>query len=312
MRFSVTSFSQVEFPDRTNFVAARFNRSNWQDSMANTCEWTGCTFASASFLRCSLEESTFTEVRTGETAGFRNARFNHTSLRKSNLTGMDMAGANFVDCDLTNVVGLEFDDNLLQRTLTSPDVDATWSKLRRRYTGINMIFTLLALIAFLLPWVASAGAWLALSNAERSAGLVMQQIEAQHQLPADIAAMYRASGYPQRMNAVQACHSGKWTEDHEGQCLSMALVLTGWHESGLIFSTSILLLIYNALRGYLTYRVGAFRDLEAASYRTPPRSRYGHMKVLNTVVTILAVGAVMTGIFGVYGALTSLIWLPDV
>jgi hypothetical protein len=76
----------------------------------------------------------------------------------------DLEGAN-----LTDAKGLTLSENNIRNARFSPNADDDWSVLRRTYTGACLLFHVLLMLAFFLPFVAKTFYWVAMNNAQHYA-----------------------------------------------------------------------------------------------------------------------------------------------
>lgn len=65
-----------------------------------------------------------------------------------------LSGANFDECDLKSVQGVQFDNNSVFRTRFPTDTSTDiWSNLRRKYNGFSLLLNSLLMLIFLAPFV---------------------------------------------------------------------------------------------------------------------------------------------------------------
>ena len=102
---------------------------------------------------------------------FREAQLKGADLFGANLAGIDLAGADLSDADL-RVKSPEFfclNDTKILHARFAPGSSDPWSVVRRTYSGPALLFHLLFLLAFLLPYGIRAGYWKGINAAQGSA-----------------------------------------------------------------------------------------------------------------------------------------------
>jgi hypothetical protein len=76
--------------------------------------------------------------------------------------------------DVRGATGLMLDDTKIRNTRFEPTADDEWSVLRRNYTGPRFAITLLALVAFALPYLGKSIGWVAANRAQQRAAIVFE------------------------------------------------------------------------------------------------------------------------------------------
>lgn len=228
-------------------------------------------------------------------------------LQGAKLQGASLHHADFREADLRGVHNAVFDESNVVYAISGLAAKDPWSVLRRKYTGVMLLFHLVFLTAFLLPYAGRAAFWRAVNHGQVLYGTVtselvseLRRIERDRILARD---QWRAraqqelatlgvSGEAIRrvqslldegMNAEVGGLQGVLSErisgklESLGPCLQRDCVQTPvWRvlfqlDRG--FLAAFLagsLLLYNALRALLTWGVGLMRDEEERSGLTPP------------------------------------------
>jgi uncharacterized protein YjbI with pentapeptide repeats len=215
--------------------------------------------------------------------------------------GARLAMAKLNDTDLRDALGIEFDENevrgtrftgrprsrtgllwltrlggriwrrpQMRRGVIADQTDDPWSLLRRQYTGARFALTLLAIGAFLLPYVASAAGLIMLgASEERILRAVQADVAATQpggqELAARVEAVFRQHPPQDAWRVFLGLDQGHWGP----------LVLL------------VLLAVFNATRYYLLTNVAPLREAEERSQITPARSEYINLYRLHLFTEVL-------------------------
>jgi hypothetical protein len=190
-----------------------------------------------------------------------------------------MYSAEFTDTDFRGAQGYQFDDNLLSRVILSPNASDQWSTLRRSYTGGRFGINLMFLVLFFLPIVMKAMFWMQVAHFESFIGHVeitlAKAADALAALPDQT--MQSLGEKIRKIAARGSCLTG-----HCERVWLPAILLgvplpfrastwLGYVFLGVIAAAGSLLILYNGVRGVLTYLVLPLRDEEERSGHTPRR-----------------------------------------
>lgn len=190
--------------------------------------------------------------------------------------------------------------HFLQKPLAIP-----WIELRRAYTGPNFLFTLLLLIAFLLPYALRVAGWQALNltrSIDRAA--IEQEID-------------QIDGLVQRRTARVVVNTilglVPCVEEECKERLILFLVLGGI-QGGLqglfLIGFNILLVTYNGLRLYVTQTVSLLREEEEQSGWSPKKKEVDRLIVLHIILKWFFFVAVASGIANTVTILFSKVPVP--
>lgn len=170
-----------------------------------------------------------------------------------------LCGSDLDRAVLTNVSGLLFDYNSIDKILIEGNSKDPWSILRRTYTGPKYILNIILLIAFLLPFIGKAAYLTALSATQQSLIEISSSIE---ESTKEIEAI--SSVLQQSISHIQTSQE---------QTLAVA-VLLGWTDG--IFTTLLIavVILYNLFRAYLTFKVSSLREAEDRSKVSPTINQY--------------------------------------
>jgi hypothetical protein len=86
--------------------------------------------------------------------------------------------------------------------------------------------------------------------------------------------------------------------------------LVGWDKSWLQVALVFVLLLYNVLRGFLTFKVSLLREEEERSHYAPALSDYWRLYQAHWVVRILLFVALVSFAYHAWHWLTQEVWLP--
>lgn len=266
------NFSEVDFT-KTTFTNCNLEGSDFHESLLHQTQFTNSDLCSGNFIRadlvdaefdsCQMQSALFVDV-SGIASGFfecdlrlakikdsrfGGARFLECNLSDSictntlfidaNFTKTNLDVADFTASDLRNVVGLELDNSTIKDTRLSRDGD-TWTLLKYAYTGSTFFFHLIFLSGFFIPFVIQAFVWRTFNRAQT---------------------MYEAI---LTTNGTQASSTVALSPCFAEECerWNILSLLLGLHRGWFWAALAILILTYNAIRLFLTRRVGILRDQE--------------------------------------------------
>lgn len=109
----------------------------------------------ACFLGAELEGADLSE------ADLQGANFAH-----ANLHGASLTYANLHDADLRGAYRFRLDGNFTRNVRLPYRSTDPWSVLRRTYTGPRMLFNMLFLVAFAIPYIGKVVFWLSINRAQ--------------------------------------------------------------------------------------------------------------------------------------------------
>ncbi len=237
------------------------------------------------------------------------ANLNGAQLKHTNVQGTILFGANLERAYLRDVKGLELDSNFVAHTQFSDRAKDKWSVLRRSYSGPMFFLHLIFLIAFILPYIAKTGAWYGVSQTE-------QTIQQFHGSVKDF-----SSTLTTEENRIVGEVVNKLIDKTEHLVPDTA---NGWREFSVwevlialdkdysYFLTALAIIIYNILRGFLTWRVTAIRDAEERSKFSPARKDYLWLYYFHYGLRILFLVSVGSFIYHAYDWLGAPLLLPPV
>ncbi len=225
-------------------------------------------------------------------------------LQGAKLKGASLHHADFREADLRGVEGAIFDETNVVFAISGLAAKDPWSILRRKYSGVMLLFHLLLLVAFLCPYVARAVIWRAVNHGQQiyvsATGEIVSELRrfsheqsltreqwrlrAQRELSASglndqVITRLLDDGVKSEFGGVEGDLADRVSRELSGlgPCLRKDCVATPmWRvlfqlDRGFLAAFLALgLLVYNILRGILTWRVGLMRDEQERSGLTPP------------------------------------------
>lgn len=209
------------------------------------------------------------------------ANLRNANLQGARLEGAQLCGANFNGADLEQASGFIFDHCDIRNTKLHSDSTDPWSVLRRKYTGAVMLWTILALVAAFTPYFLKALYW---SVVNRSQSIIESQ---------------------------SVCMKLTCEE------YTVLQLILGLDKKPVYWLIPLTLMIYNVLRGILTYHVSAMKDEEQRSGYTPAwKGRhfwqgYRTLYKMHQAVNIIFYLAVMVFAFNTYHWLSQSVWIPS-
>src|SRR5204862_7829478 len=137
-----------------------------------------CMFESVVANDCQFDNAKLSAAQGQRVSSLEKAAFTRCSFLDAELRGASVSATHFVDCDLRRVSGLKADNTVMRGTVLSPGAPDVWSVLRRRYTGANMVFNLVALVIFFTPFIFEAIYWSGVNRLQRDALRALSAAEA--------------------------------------------------------------------------------------------------------------------------------------
>ncbi len=263
--------------DHANFTDARLGHARFWRARLTHSNFGGASLKNANFCYAQLEHADFTGAGL-ELASFWFARLEHTNLRGACLTYARLPGARLDHADVRGATGILFDENPVDGLHIEGNAPDPWSLLRRKYTGPRFFFHLILLIAFLLPFAARVLILSAHSQMYETAERIVE-----HAGDAPGAELW-------------AKNMADWTEKYrQTHDKTLAVwVLAGWTKGWHFFGLTLVLVMYNLLRAYLTSKVSMLRDAEERSKITPALvDYYGLCHPLADLRDLLGIGRIV-------------------
>ena len=271
VQFDSASFFGAKFGDSASFQQAKFGNSA-MFAAAKFGAFATFVFtkfgASASFQAAKFAAfASFELAKFGASTTFQAAKFGaSTSFRSADLNRADLRDADLSRCDLRNVRGLILDVTRVRDAHFSPLSNDPWSVLRRAYTGPRLIFNLLFLTAFFLPYVARTGYWVGVNRTQLAATEILADLRAQ-------AAGLRATHPNPLVHVERALESISrrlpGPENPQSRQSQVWRLVIGVDRGSWFWISAVLLLFYNVLRAVLTMFVAPMRDAEERSGVAP-------------------------------------------
>jgi len=297
---------------------ANLKRAGLFDANLEGADLSRANLEEASFCGANLKGADLFDANL-EGADLFNANLKGADLSGANLEGADLSGANLEGADLRAVINIRLDSSRIKEAQFSSRAPDPWSVLRRAYTGPMFTFSLLGLIVFSLPYIGKIGFW---SYVNRGQGYTQGLLNTISQ-----------RAYAQGINDQTITELGLSSEEINSlsKCLSEACeqqsiwqLLLGMDQSGLFWMLPLILIVYNLLRGSLTYLVAPMRDEEERSGYSPIWRHRGNVKpyhkkwwqgyrvlfYAHKVVSVLGVIALITFFINAVYWLCQPIYLP--
>ena len=103
-------------------------------------------------------------------------RLDGADLMAANLAGTNLTEASLEGADVRATSGLTVDDTRIRNTRFEPTASDEWSVLRQSYTGPRFAITLLALVAFVVPYLAKSLGFVTANRAQQRAAVVFEDV----------------------------------------------------------------------------------------------------------------------------------------
>jgi hypothetical protein len=240
---------------RAKLAGAQLGSADLTDANLADSDLVGATLTNSKLIRCKLTR----------------ANLSHAILDGSDLYNADLASA-----DLRFTQGLRFDSTIIDHARFAPNANDSWSILRRSYTGTRMLFHLLLLMAFILPYIARTIAWVSVNRVQESIITLKGHLHALGGQLQTEKGRVREIGRTLVgiTDSIQPCLRETCTQFTVGQVIIGA-------DRGATFSIlAFALIFYNICRAVLTALVGPLReDEERSGYSPPLRYRTLHETV---------------------------------
>lgn len=236
----------------------------------------------------------------------------------------------FENADLRSAEGLLLDSTFIRNARFSSHSKDRWSILRRNYTGPKLLFNLLLLVVFVIPYAARTMMWVGINRSQAALQTTTNRLE-------EAANDLRREGHPtsalldnivNEISKLQPClrqdckQSSVWKE------------LLSVNNGASYWLLAVALLVFNLCRAFLTWVVGPLRDEEERSGYSPPlgykanwlnekkklgnffkavrprRDGYGWLIGLHWVVSVLFFISIASFIWHGYNWLKAPVFLP--
>lgn len=231
-----------------NLAASRFRNTYLIGARLNASTLLGACLDEAKLSRAEIVGATLDWSSLNDVDA-RQADLSHSvlvgaKLQRANLQTARLERAVLCEADLTRAdvretSGLRFDTNRVRDIHIGGDAPDPWSVLRRSYTGPWFFLHAALLIAFVLPYIGKVLALTAADHAGRA-----------------------YENFAPHIPIVAVERIPAWR------------VLIGLDKAWWIPTLGGVLLVYNLIRGILTFRVGMLRDAEERSGITPSLAQY--------------------------------------
>lgn len=263
---------------------------------------------------CKLNRTCLTSANLSG-ATIQNAMIKDSNFLLANLTRADFWGstldninfksANLDNTNFKNSKGSFFlDDNSLRGTRFSTRAMDSYSLLRRTYTGPMFFLALVLTTIAFLPFVFKAMTWSFVGAVEsRIDAYVGETVAAlENELPPNVVSRIRTT-----LDQLNPARSDQFVESRVWK------IVIGWEEGSRYIAISItaILVVYNALRGWLTIQMSRLRDAEERSQHSPTRNEYEPLfRVHSMFLKWFFYAALVVGCFNIVGPLTAIVYVP--
>ncbi len=255
------------------------------------------------------------------------SEIHNTDLRRVQFDGAILWTTQLQESDLRGAVGMRFDETIIRDTKFSPRSPDRWSTLRRHYTGPRYAVTLILLVFFILPYFGKAAGWVAASHSQAALSVALEGAQNRIDAINDSTATGRVvlnqalQGVREKLPGPQGTN---WRDVRVWE------LLLGVDKGPWYFATTLMILLYNLLRGLLTWVVAPMRDAEERSGVSPPHrvqgatrlakltawlsggwaETYAWLWIPHQAVGLLFAVAVASFLFHALNWLTLVVWLP--
>ena len=239
----------------------------WQHENLSELDLRYSNFANANLTFGNLRSANLRD------SDFRDAELTGANLRGANLNGSNFEGAvmwhaDLEGADLTDAKGLTLSETNIRNARFSPNADDDWSVLRRTYTGARLLFHVLLMLAFFLPFVAKTFYWVAMNNAQHHAQTLYSDVAKAASTHPELESAF------QRVEAALKQSNELLKQRNELRRYAVWQLLLGVDRGIPIAMLTIALLVYNLCRLILTRLIGPLREEEERSGISPKRGNW--------------------------------------
>jgi len=312
--FFHSSLHSVRFGGQLTEV--NFGRATLSSVDLRDCQLLGCNLASVRVTDGDFDNARLFPRPGGPPTTLELAVLRRCSFADTDFTGCSVKSAIVAESDLRRAKGLVLDETVLIGTPTSAGAADDWSVLRRSYTGANMVFNVIAMTVFFLPFIFQALYWSGFNQAQL--GMLRGLSEAEAQLAripdgamhARVAKALQSSIDPNLQHCLQPGLSS--VKVGPPSCRPVWQILLGVHQGTFAVVLSMVLLTYNVTRLALTWFVAPLRDEEVRTWHAPRRAAYAWMIPLHRMMRFLVWVAVAAAFLHLEPHLVLPVWLPSV
>ena len=294
----------------------------------------GANLEGANLRRANLKEASLFRVKLNgadlfganlQRATLRRANLEETNLFGANLEGVDLSGANLERADLRGARGISLDSTFTRDAQFDARAKDRWSQLRQSYTGPRMLFTLLFLVAFFIPYLVKTAGWVVANQVQEEVSLGLSELDAL----ADGTELGDESTRALLRSIAGSLRSRVPWDQPQGWSESRVWKLgLGLEREWTYWLTGLALIVFNLFRALLTFVVAPMRDAEERSGWSPglrPRAEnsgellknpgaflevYGWLWWPHVAVRVLWWVAVGSFLFHAWHWLTLPVWIP--
>lgn len=255
LEHAIFTFAHLE---QANLFRAYLHHANIERAHLDKAGLLGARLEHADLLGAHLDH-----------ADLRGAYFKHAVLKRAQLNDADLREARFENTILSEAVfdradvrrtkGLLFDDNRVEQLRIEGNAPDPWSVLRRKYTGPLFFVHLILLILFFLPYAGQVAYLTAYSRVQEWGKQRYTQVE------------HKISPTAYRDELKQ--NFDRWFEANHTKVPAWQILL-GVHRGWWAVCLTLTVIMYNMMRGYLTFKISNLREAEERSSITPRLVQY--------------------------------------
>ena len=254
--------------------AADCRNTNFGDSILKGSTLTNADLRDANFSRADL----------------RGADLSYARLKRSRLTYADLRAA-----VLIRATGYVLDKNRIKGTQFSRSSKDPWNLLRRNYTGSRLLFNLVFLLIFFVPYVAKSLYWAAINKTQIATNGSMS--DATEKI---IQSVSDDSSRREIELVVNTIKEGSICLAESCESVPIWSLILGLDKGYAVFVLTCVLILYNVLRAILTYSIDPLREEEERSGYVPGQENYilfFRMHQLLQIVKYVAFAAILWNIY---------------
>ncbi len=210
----------------------------------------GANLQGAYLTKANLQEANFAFADLRKSS-LRAASLQKANLYFANLQECSLRAANLHEANLLQAKNLILDSSFVRHARFDVHARDPWSILRRKYTGPSLMFNLLFLLAFLVPYVVKVLFWASVNRLQSYTEVVFLEQE--------------------NLTVVDSKAATNLSRCLADDCESITVLelVLGFDKGLLFWVFPIMLITYNLLKGWLTWKVAPMRDEEERSGYVP-------------------------------------------
>ncbi|MFC1476189.1 pentapeptide repeat-containing protein [Candidatus Zixiibacteriota bacterium] len=310
LRGAVLSGSEFQFADlrKANLTGSWLTHANLQNAILRKTILRKAKLRFANLSGSDMEGSNLAH------ANFENAIFGDTSflgfvkaITSRRQIPAILREANLESSRLIHATGFLLDSNPVKGIRYSPRSLDIWSCMRRKYSGYRLLIHLTLLLAFVSPYILKIGMLTLLSDAQEYSNRMVST-----NLPDSLGQDTAATSLKERLKdtLAEGLRKALPSEQSGWKKYYAYEILIGLNEGTVHLLLTISVILYNLLRGVLTFRIYELRGEEDRTDISPRKQEYyPTLYVLNLIANVVLSVAICSFLKQFYEVLSTEFWM---